>query len=42
MIAKPTNYDIELLQNQIEKLLIDEDKISVLRQIVPEFKHNII
>jgi len=42
MIAKPTSYDIELLQNQIEKLLIDEDKISVLRQIVPEFKHNII
>ncbi len=40
MIAKPTKYDLELLKRQIEELLKTDDKISVLRQIVPEFKHN--
>jgi UDP-N-acetyl-D-glucosamine 4,6-dehydratase len=42
MIAKPTSYDIEKLQKEIEELLQEEDKISILKKIVPEFKHNSI
>ena len=42
MIAKPTTYNINKLQKQIEKLLQDEDKITILKKIVPEFKHNSI
>jgi hypothetical protein len=39
MIAKPTSYDIEKLQKEIKELLQEEDKISILKKIVPEFKH---
>jgi UDP-N-acetyl-D-glucosamine 4,6-dehydratase len=42
MIAKPTSYNIEKLQKEIEELLQEEDKISILKKIVPEFKHNSI
>jgi UDP-N-acetyl-D-glucosamine 4,6-dehydratase len=42
MIAKPTFYDINKLQKQIEELLRSEDKIAILKKIVPEFKHNSI
>ncbi|NPA73631.1 MAG: polysaccharide biosynthesis protein [Epsilonproteobacteria bacterium] len=40
LISKPTEYDINLLKEQIEKLLKSEDKISILKDIVPEFKHD--
>ena len=38
MVAKLTNYDINLLQRQIGELLTNDDKIKKLKEIVPEFK----
>ena len=38
-IAKPTHYDIDTLKNDIEDLLSCRDKLSKLKQIVPEFNH---
>ena len=39
MIAKPTYYDIDKLNNDIEELLNSKDKIKFLKYIVPEFNH---
>jgi len=41
MVAKPTIYDIDKLNKDIEELLISNDKISKLKEIVPEFQHRI-
>ena len=38
-IAKSTHYDIDTLKNDIEELLSCKDKLSKLKQIVPEFNH---
>jgi FlaA1/EpsC-like NDP-sugar epimerase len=40
MVAKPTIYDINILNDDINKLLTTNDKIARLKKIVPEFKHN--
>ena len=39
MIAKRTEYDIEKLKSQIETLLKVDDKIAMLKEILPEFTH---
>ncbi len=39
-VAKPTPYDIEKLNKDIEELLRAKDKIAKLKEIVPEFNHN--
>ena len=39
-IAKPTNYDLDKLNQDIKELLECEDKIKKLKEIVPEFNHN--
>jgi UDP-N-acetyl-D-glucosamine 4,6-dehydratase len=41
-ITEPTKYQLEKLQNDIQKLIsVDEvEKLKVLKEIVPEFKHN--
>ncbi len=41
MIAKPTKFDINKLNQLIEQLLNEDDKIKILKQIVPEFQHKI-
>ena len=38
-IARPTPYNIEKLNNDIEQLLHTKDKIGKLQSIVPEFTH---
>ena len=38
-VAKPTKYDINKLNQDIEELLTSEDKLSKLKRIVPEFNH---
>ncbi len=40
-VASKTDYDIDKLNNDIEELLICEDKISKLKEIVPEFNHQL-
>lgn len=40
-VASKTDYDIDTLNNDIEELLICEDKISKLKEIVPEFNHQL-
>jgi FlaA1/EpsC-like NDP-sugar epimerase len=40
-VAKPTKYDIEELEKDIEELLVCEDKIKQLQKIVPEFDHKL-
>ena len=40
-VAKPTNYDIEKLNRDIKNLMESEDKIQILKQIVPEFNHQL-
>ena len=40
MVAKATKYNIDKLNKDIEDLLKVEDKISKLKEIVPEFKHS--
>ena len=40
-VAKPTLYDLEKLQSDIEALLLCEDKIAKLKEIVPEFTHKL-
>ena len=39
-VASPTFFDIEELNKKIEELLVCEDKISKLKEIVPEFDPN--
>ena len=39
MVAKPTKFDLKKLNQLIEKLLKSDNKVEILRQIVPEFKH---
>jgi FlaA1/EpsC-like NDP-sugar epimerase len=41
MVAKPTKYDIDKLNKDIEELLVCDDKISKLKDIVPEFQHRL-
>ncbi len=38
-VASPTKFDINDLNSQIQRLLEEEDKISILKEIVPEFNH---
>ncbi len=38
-VAKPTKYDLEKLNSDIEELLLCEDKLQKLKEIVPEFNH---
>ena len=38
-IARSTKYPIEKLQKLIDKLLLNENKIEILKEIVPEFNH---
>ncbi len=38
-VARPTKYDITQLIHDIELLLESDDKVEVLRKIVPEFNH---
>jgi len=40
-IAPKSEYDIEKLNSDIEKLLRTSDKAKKLKEIVPEFEHNI-
>ena len=40
-VAQPTLYDIEKLNNDIEELLISKDKLGKLKEIVPEFNHQL-
>jgi UDP-N-acetyl-D-glucosamine 4,6-dehydratase len=40
-IAKPTKYNIELLNSDINNLLKAKDKVLALQRIVPEFTRNI-
>ncbi len=40
-VAKPTIYDINKLNNDIEKLISCDDKIEQLKYIVPEFNHQL-
>ena len=38
-VAAPTPYDLVHLNRDIEELLICEDKLSKLKEVVPEFNH---
>ena len=40
-VASPTFFDIEELNKKIEELLVCEDKISKLKEIIPEFDHRL-
>ncbi len=40
-VASPTKYDINRLNQDIEELLVCEDKIAKLKEIVPEFDHKL-
>ena len=40
-VAKPTKYDINKLNVDIDNLCIASDPLIKLKEIVPEFKHNI-
>ncbi|RXJ92872.1 dTDP-glucose 4,6-dehydratase [Malaciobacter molluscorum] len=39
MVAKPTPYEIDKLNDDINELLVCKDKIKKLKEIVPEFTH---
>ncbi len=39
-IAQARQYDLELLNRQIDELLVTDDKISKLKEIIPLFLHN--
>ncbi len=38
-VASPTTFNIDELNRQIQRLLDEEDRLSILKQIVPEFNH---
>lgn len=40
-VASPTYFDIDELNKKIDELLVCEDKISKLKEIVPEFNHQL-
>ena len=40
-VAKPTQYDIDKLNSDIEELLACENKLKKLKEIVPEFNHQL-
>ncbi|AXX95881.1 polysaccharide biosynthesis protein [Arcobacter ellisii] len=40
-VASSTNFDINKLNQKIEELLVCEDKIAKLKEIVPEFNHQL-
>jgi FlaA1/EpsC-like NDP-sugar epimerase len=40
-VAKPTPYDIDKLNKDIEELLACENKLQKLKEIVPEFNHQL-
>lgn len=40
LVAEKTDYDLNQLNQDIQDLLKAEDKLSQLKHIVPEFKHN--
>lgn len=40
-VASSTYFDIDELNEKIEKLLVVEDKIKMLKEIVPEFNHKL-
>lgn len=40
-VASPTIFDIDELNQKIEELLVCEDKIAKLKEIVPEFNHQL-
>ncbi len=40
-VAKPTPYEIKQLSEDIEELLSCEDKLKKLKEIVPEFNHQL-
>lgn len=40
-VANPTSFDIEQLNTKIQRLLDEDDKISILKEIVPEFNHKL-
>lgn len=40
-VASKTSYDIEELNKKIDELVVCEDKISKLKEIVPEFNHQL-
>ena len=40
-VASPTNFDIDELNEKIDKLLHKKDKIKALKEIVPEFDHKL-
>ncbi|WP_373034638.1 UDP-N-acetylglucosamine 4,6-dehydratase (configuration-retaining) [Sulfurimonas sp.] len=40
-VATPTHYDIDKLNADIEELLSSENKIAKLKEIVPEFNHQL-
>jgi UDP-N-acetyl-D-glucosamine 4,6-dehydratase len=41
-VASPTTYDINILNEQIERLLVSENRLKVLKEIVPEFNHKVV
>ncbi len=40
-VAKPTKYDIDTLNKDIEELLACQNKLEKLKEIVPEFNHQL-
>jgi len=40
-VAKPTSYNIDKLNNDINNLVKNSDKIKILKKIVPEFDHKL-
>ncbi len=40
-VAKPTSYDIDKLNKDIINLIKSKDKLKALKQIVPEFNHQL-
>ena len=40
-VARPTPYDIDSLNSDIDELVNCEDKLAKLKEIVPEFNHQL-
>jgi len=40
-VAKPTKYDIDKLNQDIQELINVSDKLQKLKEIVPEFNHQV-